>query len=117
MDSRVEGLRPLYQYSRGCERRSRETVKESESSDRRRTRVARSPILGIRASKVREGSHSTSQVANPRENCSLPSEEDIWQRSRDLVSLEVHRVRAQELGVPSHEVVKLRGARIVVRSR
>jgi hypothetical protein len=34
---------------------------------------------------------------------SHPSEEDKWQRSKDLANSEVHRVRAQTLGAPSHE--------------
>jgi hypothetical protein len=32
-----------------------------------------------------------------------PSEEDRWQRSRDLANSEVRKVRAQELGAPSRE--------------
>jgi hypothetical protein len=34
---------------------------------------------------------------------SRPSEEDRWQRSRDLANSGVRRVRAQALGTPSHE--------------
>jgi hypothetical protein len=34
---------------------------------------------------------------------SHPSEEDRWQRSRDLANSEVRRVRAQALGTPSRE--------------
>jgi hypothetical protein len=34
---------------------------------------------------------------------SRPSEEDRWQRSRDLANSEVRRVRAQTLGTPSRE--------------
>jgi hypothetical protein len=36
---------------------------------------------------------SKSRVVKPREDQSRPSEEDRWQRSRDLVNSEVHRVR------------------------
>jgi hypothetical protein len=32
-----------------------------------------------------------------------PSEEDRWQRSRDLANSEVRKVRAQRLGAPSRE--------------
>jgi hypothetical protein len=34
---------------------------------------------------------------------SRPSEEDRWQRSKDLANSEVRRVRAQTLGAPSRE--------------
>jgi hypothetical protein len=34
---------------------------------------------------------------------SHPYEEDKWQRLRDLMNLEVHRVRAQILGTPSRK--------------
>jgi hypothetical protein len=78
-------------------------VKESEPFVRRRTHVARSPILGIQTSEVRKRSLSTLRVAMSRENHSRPSEEDMWQRSRDLVNSEVLMVRAQELGAPSRE--------------
>jgi hypothetical protein len=63
----------------------------------------RSSLSGIRTSGFREGSLSTSRVAKSQENCSHPSEEDRWQRSRDLMNSEVHKVRAQSLGAPSHE--------------
>jgi hypothetical protein len=80
--------------------------------------VSQDPLYrGIRTSGFREGSPSTSRVAKSRENRSRPSEEDRWQRSRDLMNSEVRRVRAQELGAPSREVAKSRGARIVVGSR
>jgi hypothetical protein len=46
---------------------------------------------------------SKSQVAKPREDQSRPSEEDRWQRSRDLVSSEVHWVGVQNLDAPSRE--------------
>jgi hypothetical protein len=45
----------------------------------------------------------TSRVAKSREDQDHPSEEDRWQKSRDLANLEVRKVRAQELGAPSHE--------------
>jgi hypothetical protein len=51
---------------------------------------------------------SKSRMAKPREDQSRPSEEDRWQRSRDLVNSEVHRVRVQVFGTPSRET---RGAR------
>jgi hypothetical protein len=38
---------------------------------------------------------------------SCPSEEDKWQRSRDLVNSGVHRVRAQALGTQSHEDTRI----------
>jgi hypothetical protein len=56
-------------------------------------------------------------VAKSRENRDRPSEEDRWQRSRDLANSEVRKVRAQELGAPSREVAKSRGARIAIGSR
>jgi hypothetical protein len=43
-------------------------------------------------------------VAKSRENRSHPSEEDRWQRSRDLMKSEVRKVRAQRLGAPSREL-------------
>ena len=46
---------------------------------------------------------SKSRVAKPRENQDHPFEEEKWQRSRDLVNSEVHKVRAQRLGAPSRE--------------
>jgi hypothetical protein len=46
---------------------------------------------------------SKSRVAKPREDQDHPSEEDKWQRSRDLVNSEVRKVRAQRLGAPSRE--------------
>jgi hypothetical protein len=42
-------------------------------------------------------------VAKPREDQSRPSEEDRWQRSRDLVSSEVREVEVQKLDAPSRE--------------
>jgi hypothetical protein len=42
-------------------------------------------------------------VAKSQEDRDRPFEEDKWQRSRDLVNSEVRKVRAQELGAPSHE--------------
>jgi hypothetical protein len=45
----------------------------------------------------------TSRVAKSREDQNHLSEEDRWQRSRDLVNSEVRKVRAQELGAPSRE--------------
>jgi hypothetical protein len=51
---------------------------------------------------------SKSRMAKPREDQSRPSEEDRWQRSRDLVNSEVRRVRVQAFGTPSRET---RGAR------
>jgi hypothetical protein len=47
-------------------------------------------------------------MAKPREDQSRPSEEDRWQRSRDLVSSEVRGVGVQAFGAPSRET---RGAR------
>ena len=46
---------------------------------------------------------SKSRLAKPREDQSRPSEEDRWQRSRDLVNSEVRRVRTQELGALNRE--------------
>jgi hypothetical protein len=46
---------------------------------------------------------SKSRVAKSREDQDRPSEEDRWQRSRDLVNSEVRKVRAQRLGAPSRE--------------
>jgi hypothetical protein len=43
------------------------------------------------------------QMAKPREDQSHPSEEDRWQRSRDLVNSKVRRVRVQEFDSPSRE--------------
>jgi hypothetical protein len=43
------------------------------------------------------------EVAKPREDQDRPSEEDKWQRSRDLANSEVHKVRAQRLVAPSRE--------------
>jgi hypothetical protein len=47
--------------------------------------------------------HQDSRAVNSREDRNRPSEGDRWQRSRDLVNLEVRKVRAQILGAPSHE--------------
>jgi hypothetical protein len=44
-----------------------------------------------------------SRVARPREDLSRPSEEDRWQRSRDLVSSEARGVEVQKLDALSHE--------------
>jgi hypothetical protein len=63
-----------------------------------------------------------------RENRSRPSEEDRWQQSQSqrsaeeiqdsgLANSEVRRVRAQELGAPSREVAKSRGAETTIGSR
>jgi hypothetical protein len=90
-----------------------------------RKSVTRSSLSGIQTSEVREGSPSTSRVAKSRENRSRPSKEDRWQQSRSrrsaeeiqdfgLANSEVRRVRAQELGAPSREVTKLRGAETAV---
>jgi hypothetical protein len=46
---------------------------------------------------------SKSRVAKPREDPSRPSEEDRWQRSRDLATSEVREVRAQSLDAPRCE--------------
>jgi hypothetical protein len=46
---------------------------------------------------------SKSRVAKLREDQSRPSEEDRWQRSRDLVSSEVRGVEVQKLDAPSRE--------------
>jgi hypothetical protein len=46
---------------------------------------------------------SKSRVAKPREDLSSPSEEDRWQRPRDLANSEARKVRAQRLGAPSRE--------------
>jgi hypothetical protein len=65
-------------------------------------------------------------VAKSRENRSRPSEEDRWQQSRrsaeeiqdsGLANSEVRKVRAQELGAPSREVAKSRGAKTTIGSR
>jgi hypothetical protein len=63
----------------------------------------RSPVSGIRTSEVRKRSPSTSRVVKSRENHSRPSEEDRWQRSRDLANSKVRKVRTQRLGAPSRE--------------
>jgi hypothetical protein len=42
-------------------------------------------------------------VAKPREDLSHPSEEDRWQRSRELVNSEVREVGVQKLDTPSRE--------------
>jgi hypothetical protein len=55
-------LKHLHQYSRGCERKSRETVKESNLSIRRRKHVVRSPVSKIWTSEVRKRNPSTSRV-------------------------------------------------------
>jgi len=82
---------------------SSEVVKESESSVYKRTRVARSSLSRIWTSGVRGGSILTSRVEKLQEDQNRLSEEDSWQRSRNLMNLEVHKVRAQELDAPSHE--------------
>jgi hypothetical protein len=76
-----------------------------------RTHVTRSTLSGIRTSEVREGIFSASRVTKSRENHSRPSKEDRRQRSRDIVNSKVHRVRAQELGAPSHEIVRSQDSR------
>jgi hypothetical protein len=43
------------------------------------------------------------EAAKWREDMSRPSEEDRWQRSRDLANSGVPRLRAQALGTPSRE--------------
>jgi hypothetical protein len=83
--------------------RSPEIARESESFVGRRTHVTRSSLSRIQTSRFIEGNLSTLRVVNSRENRSHPSKEDRWQRSRDLTNLEVRKVRAQELGAPSHE--------------
>jgi hypothetical protein len=45
--------------------------------------------------------HERRKSGEKTRSCS--SEEDRWQRSRDLANLEVRRVRAQTLGTPSHK--------------
>jgi hypothetical protein len=82
---------------------SGEVAEESEPSVGRRTRVARSSLSRIQTSGVRGGSLLTSRVAKSREDQNRLSEEDRWQRSRDLANSEVRKVRAQELGAPSRE--------------
>jgi hypothetical protein len=44
------------------------------------------------------------EAAKWREAVSRPSKEDRWKRSRDLANSGVRRVRAQVLGIQSHEV-------------
>jgi hypothetical protein len=51
---------------------------------------------------------SKSRMAKPREDQSCPSEEDRWQKSMDLVNLEVRRVRVQAFGTPSRETRGMR---------
>jgi hypothetical protein len=46
---------------------------------------------------------SKSRVVKPREDPSHPSEEDRWERLRDLVNSGVCRVNAQVVGVKIHE--------------
>jgi hypothetical protein len=57
---------------------------------------------GLRGKSPKFGC-SKSRVAKPREDPSRPSEEDRWQRSRDLATSEVREVRAQSLDAPSRE--------------
>jgi hypothetical protein len=73
-----------------------------------RGRVSRIPISGIQTSRSRGGSLLTSRVAKSRRDRSHPSEEDRWQRSRDLTNSEVRRVRVPswELQVASCEIVR-----------
>jgi hypothetical protein len=42
-------------------------------------------------------------VAKPQKDSSHPSEEDRWQRSRELVNLEVHEIGVQKFDAPSRE--------------
>jgi hypothetical protein len=53
-----------------------------------------------RSPKVRR---SKLRVVRPREDHSRPSEEDKWQRSGDLVSSTVRRIRVLRLEALSHE--------------
>jgi hypothetical protein len=82
---------------------SGEVTEESEPSIGRRARVTRSSLSRIQTSGVRGGSLLTSRVAKSREDQNHLSEEDRWQRLRDLTNSEVRKVKAQELGAPSHE--------------
>jgi hypothetical protein len=62
-------------------------------------------VAEIQGSRELEGSRGrspkvgrfNSRVARPREDLSRPSEEDRWQRSRDLVSSEARGVEVQKL--------------------
>jgi hypothetical protein len=102
VDSRVEGSKPLHQDSRGHERRSPEIAKESEPFDWKKDTCREITHIGDSDIGVREGSLLTSE-SKSREDRDCPSEEDRWQRSKDLANSEVRKVRAQELGAPSHE--------------
>jgi hypothetical protein len=53
--------------------------------------------------RVQRRKSLTSRVEKLREDQDHPFEEDRWQRSRDLINSKVRKVRAQELGAPSHE--------------
>jgi hypothetical protein len=59
--------------------------------------------LGGSQSKSPRVGCSKSRVTKPREDQDRPSEEDRWQRSRDLANSEVRKVRAQRLDAPSRE--------------
>jgi hypothetical protein len=56
-------------------------------------------VFGIKSCKTR--GH---KAAKWREAMSHPSKEDRWTRLRDLANSRVRRVRAQVLGILSHEV-------------
>jgi hypothetical protein len=60
-------------------------------------------LLGGSRGKSPKFGCSKSRVAKPREDQDRPSEEDRWQRSRDLATSEVREVRAQSLDAPSRE--------------
>jgi hypothetical protein len=55
-------------------------------------------VFGVKSRETRGR-----EAAKWREAVSRPSKEDRWQRSRDLANSGVRRVRAQVLGIQSHE--------------
>jgi hypothetical protein len=83
--------------------RSSEFAKGSDPSVCGRTHVTRSSASETQTLGVRGGSLLTSRVAKSREDQDRPSEEDRWQRSRDLTNSEVHKVISQGLDAPSRE--------------
>jgi hypothetical protein len=55
-------------------------------------------VFGVKSRETRGR-----EAAKWREAVSRPSKEDRWKRSRDLANSGVRRVRAQVLGIQSHE--------------
>jgi hypothetical protein len=78
------------------------------------------PYRGFRHRGQRRKSFNFTSGEVTREIRDHPSEEDRWQRSRDLANSEVRKVRAQELGAPSREWrshENHRGGRTAIGSR